>query len=62
MNRKLIIGGLVIALIGSLGLMAALHHVVVLTTRGSAFSNSFAGTCSACHGEKYSGFGQSEPE
>lgn len=58
MNRKLVIIGLVVALVGSLGLMAALHHVVVLTTRGSAFSNAFSGTCGACHGQKYSGFGK----
>lgn len=58
MNRKLVIIALVVALVGSLGLMAALHHVVVLTTRGSAFSNAFSGTCSTCHGQKYSGFGK----
>ena len=55
MPRRLWIGA--IGVIGTLGLLAALHHVVVLTARGTAFSNAFAGTCAACHGERYRGFG-----
>ncbi len=49
---------LVVGLVGGLGLMAALHHVVVITARGTSFSKAFAGTCQMCHGSAYSNFGQ----
>jgi cytochrome c553 len=62
MKRKLVLVAVVVSVIGTLGLFAALHHVVVLTARGTAFSNSFAGTCSACHGIKYANFGTTEPD
>ncbi|MGF1447688.1 MAG: hypothetical protein ACFBRM_16040 [Pikeienuella sp.] len=52
---------IVVGIIGTLGLLAALHHVVVITARGTAFSNAFAGTCQACHGDLYKGFGRQEP-
>lgn len=47
----------VIGVIGGLALLAGLHHIVVITARGTAFSNAFAGTCAACHGDTYQGFG-----
>jgi cytochrome c553 len=50
-----------VGLAGTLGLMAGLHHIVVLTARGTAFSDAFAGTCATCHGETYRGFGQEAP-
>jgi|GEM_PF-5643219 len=36
-------------LIGILGLLAALHHVVVISAQGTAFANAFAPTCAMCH-------------
>lgn len=60
MKRKLVLTAILAGVVGIFGLTAALHHVVVFTTRGTDFSNSFAGTCSACHGSKYDGFGKAE--
>lgn len=46
----------VIGFVGTLALLAGLHHIVVLTARDTAFSNAFAGTCKWCHGDEYSNF------
>lgn len=62
MKRKLVTALILISVLGTFGLMAGLHHFVVLTARGTAFSNAFAGTCSACHGGKYYNFGKSQPD
>lgn len=51
----------IVGVLGLLSLLVALHHVVVITARGTAFSNAFAGTCQACHGDLYQGFGRREP-
>lgn len=51
------IAAVVIGVVGTFGLLAALHHVVVVTARGTGFSNAFAGTCQWCHGDTYAGFG-----
>lgn len=48
---------IVIGTLGTFGLMAALHHVVVVTARGTAFSDAFAPTCRLCHGRAYERFG-----
>lgn len=58
--KKLLI--VLVAVVGTFGLLAALHHVVVITARGTAFSNAFADTCAWCHGDTYSGFGRGAPE
>ncbi len=47
---------ILVGLVGCLGLLAALHHVVVLTARGTDFAQAFQGTCSWCHGERYTGW------
>ena len=46
-----------VGIAGSLALLAGLHHVVVITARGTAFSDAFAGSCAWCHGDRYAGFG-----
>jgi mono/diheme cytochrome c family protein len=46
-----------IGIVGTLALLAGLHHIVVVTARGTAFSNAFAGSCHWCHGDAYEGFG-----
>jgi uncharacterized membrane protein YjjB (DUF3815 family) len=62
MNRRPVAALPLIGVLGTFGLTAALHHVVVLTAHGTTLSNAFAGTCSACHGGKYSNFGKIEPD
>jgi hypothetical protein len=61
-KRKWVIAAVLVGVLGFFGLMAALHHVVVLTARGTSFSNAFSGTCSACHGGKYANFGKTAPD
>ncbi len=46
-----------VGIVGTLALLAGLHHIVVITARGTAFSDAFAGTCATCHGDRYAGFG-----
>lgn len=48
----------VVGVVGTLALLAGLHHIVVVNARGTAFSNAFAGTCAWCHGDRYEEFGQ----
>ena len=43
----------VVGIVGTLALLAGLHHVVVITARGTAFAAAFSGTCSWCHGDTY---------
>ena len=51
MKRGLMV---VVGVIGSVMLMAALHHVVVVVSRGdSGFAESAAATCRYCHGAAY---------
>lgn len=52
------IAKIAIGFVGTLALLAGLHHIVVVNARGTAFSNAFAGTCSWCHGDTYDGFGE----
>jgi hypothetical protein len=47
-----------VGVVGTLALLAGLHHIVVLTARDTAFSNAFAPTCQWCHGDTYEGFGE----
>lgn len=39
--------------VGTLALLAGLHHVTVITARGTAFARAFDGTCAWCHGTVY---------
>lgn len=47
-----------VGLMGTMALLAGLHHIVVMSARGTSFSNAFAVTCHLCHGDKYDGFGK----
>ena len=49
---------ILVAVLGCFGLLAALHHVVVLTARGTQFAGAFQSTCSWCHGGKYDGWNE----
>lgn len=42
-----------VGFVGCLGLLAALHHVVVITAAGTGFARAFDPTCSWCHGPAY---------
>lgn len=62
MKRKLVTALILISVFGTFGLMAALHHGLVLIAQSKTFSNAFAATCSTCHGVKQSKFGRNQPD
>mgnify|MGYP006276651303 CR=1 FL=1 len=56
--RRILAG--IVGVVGTLALLAGLHHIVVVTTKGTAFSAAFAPTCSWCHGGAYAGWGEEQ--